>query len=1348
MSWAVTIKTSGGRGTGSVISPRLVLTCWHVVEDAPHALVLAAGAEPRRFTVIDHDRERDLALLALDDAASELDDDLVVIPRAYWRGARPERGLLQLSIEEADLPSSVKVVLPPAPPSAQHVELKVPAAREGVEYSYSGAPVLEMPSGWRTPRLLGIVRARDPLSADAGGRAGKGWLVPIERIAECFDQVAELVETPVERDAAWLQHWEPRSRGVATHEVPGSFFSGRDRAFERVRAHLESGSGLLVVTGERGCGKSALLARTVTLACPRYLALLETNREGLARLRDGAARLDAAVLARGQSSEWVAEQIALQLGCGSCDSGELAMCVNDRGAVSSIVLDAVDECEDPRALMRDVVIRLAHAGARIAIAALRPRFALAQEVSWVDLSGSEYGDDAVPEYVTRRLCAGRYSRPAALVVAREVGTRAKKNFLYAELVARRLTQREPLDTDAPVWRNALPSDLTEAFKDYLERFGDQNERVLALLHPLAYARGDGLTVDPPDVWLATANELRPDTLDPFEHADLRRAADQAGDYLISEAEGGARRLYHQGLGDTIVRLCATERLLPTAEPITNDAITRQANAASRHFTDALVKLLPDDPMAPVQAYVSRAPYLRAHLASHLADDGRVMELLDRPGLLLSCDADALRKALVRGALSVPTHREPARLAVVHALAHAHPTRQERAIAMSVALRRQGELRSADALRLSLYANERRRLPYELISGPPLVSVLSTIPGVHTGRITALVEQEHDSQPLIVTAGDDGAVRSWRLDGTPGPLTRDDAHTAAPRAGADPGRTTALAVLEHCGQPLIVSAGYRAVRSWWLDGSPGPLARHDAHNSEVTSLAVVEYDAQPLILSSDGQELRSWWLDGSCGPVAKNLSASALLVIEHDGEPLIVGGHADGGVSSWRLDGSSGSLAGSVGGRITALAVAKHACESLIISAGADGAVRSWRLDGSRGPLTRDDAHRGWVWALEVVEHEGQPLIVSAGDDAVRSWRLDGTPGLLVRDDAHSRGVRALTIVKQPGKPLIVSGGNDGELRSWWADGATGRAVDRKPHSRGVRALTIVKQPGKPLIVSGGNDGELRSWRLNGTQGPLARDDAHTDAVRTLAVVEIDQPLILSAGADGAVLSWGLDGAPGPLAQNDAHKGRATAVAVVKPPGELLVVSAGDDGRVRSWQLDGAPGPLARDDAHTHGVTALAVVEHAGQPLIVSAGGDGAIRSWRLDGAPGSLARDDAHTHGVTALAVVEHAGQPLIVSAGANGAVRSWRPDGTPGPLGYDDTRSITALAVLEHDGQLLAITAGYRAVNSWWLDRRSGPLARDDAHGDWVTALTVVEHDGESLILSAGADGTIVQHTLCSSHC
>ena len=224
MSWAISVTAGSRRGTGAVISRELALTCWHVVRDATDVEVTIAGSKPRAWRVIDRDQERDLAVLAAADSGQRLQADVVLVPRAFWRGARPEgeRALVELAITEADLPSSIDVQLQPAPASSQHVEFKVPAAREGIEHGFSGAPVIDLQGPSATPRLLGIVRARDPQRVDVLDKAGTGWLVPIERIAERFPQVEALIETPIERSPGWTTHWQPRSRGVASFRDPGT----------------------------------------------------------------------------------------------------------------------------------------------------------------------------------------------------------------------------------------------------------------------------------------------------------------------------------------------------------------------------------------------------------------------------------------------------------------------------------------------------------------------------------------------------------------------------------------------------------------------------------------------------------------------------------------------------------------------------------------------------------------------------------------------------------------------------------------------------------------------------------------------------------------------------------------------------------------------------------------------------------------------------------------------------------------------------------------------------------------------------------------------------------------------
>jgi hypothetical protein len=670
------------------------------------------------------------------------------------------------------------------------------------------------------------------------------------------------------------------------------------------------------------------------------------------------------VFARGLAPTEVAARIAQQLGYGAITAGRLvARCGEDAeaGRAPSVVVDAVDESSDPRALVSEVIVPLADAGARVAVGALRKRVGAlpVRRLAWVDLDG-EFADEAITPYVARRLSASGYAPAAARAIGAEVAARAQRNFLYAELVARVLADpdRPPIDAAARGWRDQIPTDVSDAFWEYLDRLGDDPEHVLDMLHPLARARGEGLSADPPDLWLAVARALRPHGPRSFDAEQLRAVAANADDYLVLSADSGALRLYHEGLADTIARRCAQQRLIATSRDADQAAIQRELDDAGQRFVDALIAALPD-PNASCAAYAACDRYLRAHVAGHLADAGRAEELLDRPGLLLCADHDdvrgaLVRGALVRGALSVSASGQRARVAVVHALARPAANIEERAAALRAALRRQGERARADALSSALGADA--RLPYELLSAPPLASFVSTIPDAHSDLIRAVAVVEHQGAPLIISAGADRALRSWQLDGSRGELDVPHAHRAS---------IGALAVVEHQGAPLIISAGAdRALRSWQLDGSRGELNVPNAHSASIGALAVVEHQGAPLIISAgDDRALRSWQLDGS---------RDELNVPNAHSAPILT------------------------------VAVVEHQNAALIISAGADRALRTWHLDGSRGKLNVPHAHSAPILTVAVVEHQNAALIVSAGADrALRSWQLDGSRDELNVPHAHS-----------------------------------------------------------------------------------------------------------------------------------------------------------------------------------------------------------------------------------------------------------------------------------------------------------------------------------------------------------
>ena len=1341
MTWALKVTSENREGTGVAISPILVLTAEHVVRGATAVNVRIESGKTVAFKVRDGDRDDDLdvALLSCCDSRAAIDERAIVVPRALWSGRWPGGGSevwAESCTSAAETARRMEVSVQRGQRDETRVQFAVERDRQGARHGHSGGPVLELDALETAPRLVGIVRARDESTVDLLDGAGIGWFVPIDVIAERFERVGALLETPVERAAAWGQHWEPRSRGVATSRDVGFFYAGYRRPYERLRAHLEEKSGLLVVTGARARGKSALLARAVVLSCPRYRTLL---RDQATVAVDGYQPLgrvaDSAVFARAKSTDAVAVEIADQLGLGARESSEVASAVGKAGRAPSIVIDAVDESEDPRGLVGELVVPLAAAGARIAIGGLRRHFgsAVPGDAEWVDLDHGYRDEAAVEQYVDRRLRHRQaYPPPAAAQVAHAVAGRAAGNFLVAELIARMLARAAPIDTTLTGWQEQLPGSVGEAFREYLARFGEQRDRMLALLHPLAHALGDGLTVDPPTIWLQTANALRPDVLDSFAHSDLTDAVRRASDYLITDpSPAGARRLFHEGLGDAIRAQVAHDALVERGDdPDDDDAILAHKQQHAERFLRCLMGLLPD-PDAPVEGYDRLDPYLLRHLPTHLAEQGRASELLARPGLLLAADRRSLQRALARSALAFPRAQQPTRVAVLHALAHQLDDESQRSASLCVALNRQGAHALADRIR-----DADGPLRYELISGPVLPPMLTTVEHAHSDGISALAVVSDDAGTVLVSGGGDGALRSWRLDGTPGPLTVTDAHR-------DPFRPIgALAVVsDNAGTVLVSGGGDGALRTWRLDGTPGPLTVTDAHSGAILALAAAFDDAGTILVSGgvDGA-LRSWRLDGTPGPLsvehAHTGSITALAVASDAAGTLLLSGGA-GALRSWRLDGTPGPLTvddANLGAE--ALAAVSDDAGTVLVSGGIYGELRSWRMDGTPGPLAVDDAHdHRSIQALAVTSDDAGMVLVSGGiDGALRSWRLDGTPGPLVVDNAH-RWVEALAVVPDDAGTILVSGGGlDGELRSWRLKGTPGPLTAEHAHSPEIVALAVASDEAGTLLFSGRLDGALRSWRLDGTPGPLSVEDAN---VKALAVVSDDAGTVLVSG-DGELRSWRMDGTPGPLSVEHAHRGGPKVLAVGSDDAGTVLVSGGA-GELRSWRMDGTPGPLTVDDAHGW-VADLAVVSDDAGTILVSGGVDGELRSWRMDGTPGPLSVEHAHTGSITALAVASDAAGTLLLSGGA-GELRSWRLDGTPGPLTVDDAhRWVADLAVVSDDAGTILVSGGLDGeLRSWRMDGTPGPLTVTYAHSARVGALAVVSDDAGTILVSGGFDGVLL---------
>ena len=375
--------------------------------------------------------------------------------------------------------------------------------------------------------------------------------------------------TPERPEGPWMMraaggvdargYFEKASRGF-----PGSpileqdLFHGRAAALDGLRgwlSALDPPGRPLVVTGQPGAGKSAVLSRLV----------VELSRDadvrGVAVHALGASTLDtkAAVAAAVGFDEEMTEKQLLE-----------RLSEQRRRTPLVVVVDALDEAITVREIPRmarfltdlatvptvRVVIatRARTGGDRFAVGSLLNLLGIDRPgvANLIDLDQHDYFDESELAFLVRAILrqksarnpapgdgAWRGYRDAKVLtdrLARVIVRRAGSNYLVAALAATHLSRRVGvIDPDAEGFNAAaLPATVGDAIEKYIATLPEDSPTV-GLLTALAYARGDGIT----DLrWIAFARRLGYPVAQP--NVDALRAS-PAVDYLLATTGAGSTR---------------------------------------------------------------------------------------------------------------------------------------------------------------------------------------------------------------------------------------------------------------------------------------------------------------------------------------------------------------------------------------------------------------------------------------------------------------------------------------------------------------------------------------------------------------------------------------------------------------------------------------------------------------------------------------------------------------------------------------------------------------------------------------------------------------------------------------
>jgi len=1157
-----------------------------------------------------------------------------------------------------------------------------------------------------------------------------------------------------EQDRRWrarLEHEHQRAEEMRGQFVPRiSGFTGRHRALVGIASWLNTPADArpVIVTGDPGSGKTAVLGLLAALADPRRRPTIP--RDGLpANTIPREDAIGVAIYAGNLTTGQVLAGLATAADVEDIDpdpaalGGGLARLLSglrQGGRTLTAIIDALDEAADPPDLAEQLLRPLIERGSGLIRLLLGTRWHVCDHLgrAWrdrcevIDLDSRDYADPVALSAIIRRiLVAGSpaagmpagstlfASCPQTVLdgVTDAIAEAAGHSFFVARILAATQAVQDAVPDPADAaWRASLPQTAGSAMRKDLEiRLRDQAAQAVDLLRPLAYAQGTGLPWE--DVWALLANALAPGRS--YTNEDLLWLVGHAGSFIV---EGGTiaddrsvYRLYHRSLAD--------------------DLIAGRDQAADEHaITTTLIAHVPRRPGGRPDWSASH-PYTRAHLATHAARSGDIDDLAQDPGLLLAADPPQLLAALDATA-STPARAASGAYRRALPLIRRHPP-AEHAAYLGLAARYGRAETLADRIDAdgldspwrARWASWRLQRPHQQLTG-------------HTGYVLAVAAAELDGRPVVISGGRDGTVRVWDL--------ASGAPVGDPFTGHR-GSVNAVAAAELDGRPVVISGSDDGTVQVSDLASGAPVGDpFTGYRGSVNAVAIAVLDGRPVVLSgSDYGTVQVWDLaTGTAFGYQVSSHGGAVLAVaaaEMDGRPVVISGGRDGTVRVWDL--ATGKQVGDPftgrRGYVLAVAAAEMDGRPVVISGSDDGTVQVSDLASGAPVSTPFTGHGGAVYAVAAAELDGRPVVISGSDDrTVRVWDLATDDQAGDPFTGHNGAVNAVAAAELDGRPVVISGSDDQTVRVW--DLASGAPVsDLFTGHRGyVNAVAVAVLDGRPVVISGSSDGTVRVWDL--ATGKQVGDlfTGHDGSVYAVAAAELDgRPVVISGGRDWTVRVWDLaSGAPAgdPFT---GHRGSVLALAAAVLDGRPVVISGSSDGTVRVWDL--ATGKQVGDPfaGHDRAVLAVAAAELDGRPVVISGSYDGTVRVWDL--ASGAPAGDPftGHRGSVLAVAAAELDGRPVVISGSDDGTVRVWdlasgAPVGDPF-TGRGDWVPSVAAAVL--GGRPVVISGNSdQTVRVWDLASGAPVSTPFTGHDGSVYAVAAAVLDGRPVVISGSGDGTV----------
>lgn len=342
------------------------------------------------------------------------------------------------------------------------------------------------------------------------------------------------------------------------------------------------------------------------------------------------------------------------------------------------------------------------------------------------------------------------------------------------------------------------------------------------------------------------------------------------------------------------------------------------------------------------------------------------------------------------------------------------------------------------------------------------AMLNAFPDHEQGVTT--VQFSADNQKVLTT-DPQGLVRVWNRSGkSDKPLKQFQAHdteiTTAQVFRDRPPQSRSFATAGNDGE----------VRIWSLDGSAYHILSEFKSSGQVQGLSLSP-DGTSLVSISDGGLIHLWSLQSPKLPDGMQLLSTSPAVratMSHDGQ-WIVSLHENGGLEVWDGNGKKITEFSLPEGNIMNFSL--QAEQHRMATSTAQGEVQVWDLKGQK-LLKSFEAHPGLNIFSVALSADGQQIATASMDGSAKVWSLEGKP--IAELKGHQGSV--YSIAASPNANGWVTGGDDGTARLW---DQTGKEIARWDAHQGKEVWTVEMSPDGQTILTGGADRMANLWDRSG-----------------------------------------------------------------------------------------------------------------------------------------------------------------------------------------------------------------------------------------------------------------------------